>query len=268
MNQSKWKCEAREKKDAYPTVTMWYVHKEQQLPPHFFDIFKSKWLHGKLASSLFIPPPQSSIHILDIILFKNLLDHIAGFYRVYYNSFTIVFLFYNHLYFSYMFRQALVTPHSATITKGQKKVKTCIWSFSHTICLLSVHFTYCYRTGRWSYAYSLMFICIPQYVFPSNSFRYQLIPLAWRQTSVSFITPSPDQSGLHGRVLLSLKADTYETLETGCRTVLPLKKYKKQIILLSFHHAYWRFMHKYSFTPHVNKCHFFLIERLIWVDRL
>ncbi len=163
MNQSKWKCEAREKKDAYPTVTMWYVHKEQQLPPHFFDIFKSKWLHGKLASSLFIPPPQSSTHILDIILFKNLLDHIAGFYRLYYNSFTIVFLFYNHLYFSYMFRQALVTPHSATITKGKKKVKTCIWPFSHTICLLSVHFTYCYRTGRWSYATVYMHspVCFP-----------------------------------------------------------------------------------------------------------
>lgn len=71
---------------------MWYVHREQWLPPRFFDIFKSKWLHRKLASSLFIPPPQSSIPILDIILFKNLLYHVAVLYRLYYNIIIIIAL--------------------------------------------------------------------------------------------------------------------------------------------------------------------------------
>lgn len=119
--------------------------------------------------------------------------------------------------------------------------------------------------------YSLMFICIPQYVFPSNSFRYQLIPLAWRQTSVSFITPSPDQSGLHGRVLLSLKADMHETLETGCRTVLPLKKYKKTDNSLIFSS---RLLEVYAQIFIHALCNFlvsvifFWFERLIWVDSL
>lgn len=115
---------------------MWYLHREPWLPSHFFDIFKSKWLHRKLASSLFIPPPQSSIPILDIILFKNVLCCITVFYRLYNIRFTIVF----HLEFSYMFRRAIVSPHSANISKGHKKVKTFIWPFSHLLDLSSVHF--------------------------------------------------------------------------------------------------------------------------------